>query len=42
MRKCKKVVENIFSIPFSGTQPNTKNIFNQTLKNNLFFKNIFT
>ena len=41
MRKCKKIVENIFFIPFSGTQPNTKNISNQTLKNNLFFKKYF-
>ena len=44
MRKCEKIVENMFSISFLGMQPNTEKYFseyfqehNQTLENNLFF-----
>ena len=29
MRKCKKVVDNIFFLPFSERQPNTKKYFHE-------------
>ena len=41
MRKCEKVVENMFSIVFFGMQPNNEKYFqecNQTLENNFFSK----
>ena len=48
MRKCEKVIENIFFIVFLGVQPNTSKYFteyfkkcNQTLQKNLFSKKYF-
>ena len=48
LRKCEKQVENVFSILFSRTQPNTRKYFpkhflecNQTLENIFFFRKYF-
>ena len=48
MRKCEQQVENVFSIVFSRTQPNTKKYFSkyflkchQTPENIFFFEKYF-